>query len=83
MPKGLTTWVRRSCRARDGNILLAQSRHTSHLLNKIRKLNLKVMILCDDIKDEDTECLFCTGLFSHDKNGEKIGSMCEVLSLGA
>ena len=25
----------------------------------------------DDISDGDAECLFCTGLFSHDKHGEK------------
>jgi len=25
----------------------------------------------DDISDQDAECLFCTGLFSHDKHGEK------------
>jgi hypothetical protein len=25
----------------------------------------------DDISDEGAECLFCTGLFSHDKHGEK------------
>ena len=25
----------------------------------------------DDISDGDAECLFCTGLFSHDKLGEK------------
>jgi hypothetical protein len=24
----------------------------------------------DDISDGDAVCLFCTGLFSHDKNGE-------------
>jgi len=24
-----------------------------------------------DISDGDAECLFCTGLFSHDKHGEK------------
>ena len=37
----------------------------------------------DDVSDGDAEYLFCTGLFSHDKHGEKWGSMCEVLSLGA
>ena len=26
-----------------------------------------------DISDGDAECLFCTGLFSHDKHGEKWG----------
>jgi len=26
----------------------------------------------DDISDGDAECLFCTGLFSHDKQGEKL-----------
>jgi len=25
----------------------------------------------DDISDGDAECLFCTGLFSHEKHGEK------------
>ena len=25
----------------------------------------------DDISDGDAECLFCTGLFSHDKHGEE------------
>jgi hypothetical protein len=25
----------------------------------------------DDVSDGDAECLFCTGLFSNDKNGEK------------
>jgi hypothetical protein len=25
----------------------------------------------DDISDGNAECLFCTGLFSHDKHGEK------------
>jgi hypothetical protein len=25
----------------------------------------------DDISDGDAECLLCTGLFSHDKHGEK------------
>ena len=25
----------------------------------------------DDISDGDTECLYCTGLLSHDKHGEK------------
>jgi hypothetical protein len=37
----------------------------------------------DDIIDGDAECLFCTGLLSHDKHGEKMGSICEVPSLGA
>jgi hypothetical protein len=26
----------------------------------------------DDISNGDAECLFCTGLFSHDKHGEKL-----------
>jgi hypothetical protein len=25
----------------------------------------------DDVSDGDVQCLFCTGLFSHDKHGEK------------
>ena len=39
-------------------------------MKQIWKLNLKRMT-GDDISDGDAECLFCTGLFSHDKHGEK------------
>jgi len=36
----------------------------------------------DYISDGDAESLYCTGLLSHDKHGEK-WTQCEVLSLSA
>jgi hypothetical protein len=37
----------------------------------------------DDINNGDAECLFCKGLSSHEKTWRKMGTMFEVLSLGA
>jgi hypothetical protein len=39
-------------------------------VNQVWKLNLKEMT-GEDISDGYAECLFCTGLFTHDKHGEK------------
>ena len=43
---------------------------------------MKIVFQIVDISDGDAGCFFCTELFSHDI-WRKMGSMCEVLSLGA
>ena len=44
--------------------------YKSHLVKQKWKFNLKIMT-GDNISDGDAGSLYCTGLFSHDKHGEK------------